>query len=95
MILIRALNDLHGPVAMSDHHYKDLLDHFPEPDTVTVYAGQHPVLGFTCSFCSRPAKYSRRVNPPDTSTLIIRFFCSTACEANWGTNQDRDRNNGL
>lgn len=57
-------------------------------DTVADLFGRHPCLsGYDCAFCRKPAHYQREVNTQDRSLRMFRFFCSTACEANWGTGQ--------
>lgn len=44
--------------------------------------------GRRCAHCGKHTTYLRReINPPDDSTLVWKFFCSVACDANWGTNQ--------
>ena len=50
----------------------------------------------TCAFCGKP-NATRRVecNAPDQSTQVFRYFCTVACEANYGTNQPKPDPRGL
>jgi hypothetical protein len=41
-----------------------------------------------CAQCPKAATFSVEVTS-DWSTVTWKFFCSTTCEANWGTNQPK------
>lgn len=42
-----------------------------------------------CVFCGKVTARYREINPPDDSTRVFKWVCSTTCLANWGTNQPK------
>jgi hypothetical protein len=42
-----------------------------------------------CIFCGKITGRYREINPPDDSTRVFKWICSSTCLANWGTGQQK------